>query len=259
MIERLKLEDGTILSYDRYGGGPPLVLVHGSMSDHRSAWEMVKGPLSQRFTVYAMDRRGRGKTTATRERGPEDEFADVAALIEAIGEPTFLMGHSYGAHCAMGGAVAQPSLVSKLVLYEPPRPDVLSASVLAELEEAARRGDWDLFVRTFVIQGPKVPAHVVDAIQSSPFWAPMIADAPASLSDFRALSRYEFEPARFAALTMPVLLLVGSESSRDNYVTDAIAGVLPDHQIIELQGQGHIAMAMAPDLFVDTVSRFLLG
>ena len=130
---------------------------------------------------------------------------------------------------------------------------------MAELEEAAGRGDWDLFVRTFVIQGPKIPPHVVDAIQASPFWAPMIADAPASLSDFRALSSYEFEPARFAALTMPVLLLVGSDSPRDNYVTDAIAGVLPDHQIVELQGQGHIATAMAPDLFVDTVSQFLLG
>ncbi len=258
-MERLKLEDRTTLSYERYGEGPPLVLVHGSMSDHQSAWEMVKDPLSQRFTVYAMDRRGRGQTTATRERRPEDEFEDVAALIEAIGGAAFLIGHSYGAHCAMGGALAQPSLVSKLVLYEPPLPGVLPASVMAELEEAAGRGDWDLFVRTFVIQGPKIPPHVVDAIQASPFWAPMIADAPASLSDFRALSSYEFEPACFAALTMPVLLLVGSESPRDNYVTDAIASVLPDHQIVELQGQGHIATAMAPDLFVDTVSQFLLG
>jgi pimeloyl-ACP methyl ester carboxylesterase len=258
-MERLKLEDSTILSYDRYGEGPPLVLAHSSMSDHQSNWEMVKRPLSQRFTVYAMARRGRGQTTATQERRLEDEFGDVTALIEAIGEPTFLMGHCYGAHCAMGGAAAQPSLVSKLVLYEPPRPDALPASVLAELEEAARQGEWDLLVRTFLIHGPKIPPHVVDAIRASPFWAPMIADAAASVSDCRVLSRYEFDPAGFAALAMPVLLLTGSESPRDNYVTDAIASVLPDHQIVELQGQGHIAMAMAPDLFVDTVSRFLLG
>ncbi len=258
-MEQLKLENGTIISYDRYGEGPPLVLVHGSMSDHQSNWEMVKGPLSQRFTVYAMARRGRGQTTATEERRLEDEFGDVTALVEAVGEPTFLMGHSYGAHCAMGGAAAQPSLVSKLVLYEPPRPDALPASVLAELEEAARQGDWDLFFRTFLIHGLKIPPHVVDAIQASPFWAPRIADGPASLSDFRVISRYEFDPARFAALAMPVLLLAGSESPGDNYVTDAIAGVLPDHQIVELQGQGHVAMVMAPDLFVDTVSRFLLG
>src|SRR3990172_7566889 len=164
-MERVKLADGTVISYDRYGSGPPIVLAHGSMGDHQSSWETVKGPLSQRFTVHAMARRGRGETTAPTERRMEDEFRDVAAVIRSVGQPTFVMAHSYGAHCAIGGAAAQPDLVSKLVLYEPPRPDAMSADEIAKVEEAAGQGDWDLFVRTFLIEGPNIPPQVVDAIR----------------------------------------------------------------------------------------------
>jgi pimeloyl-ACP methyl ester carboxylesterase len=258
-MEILTSRDGATISHDKYGSGPPLVLVHGSMSDHQTSWEAVKGPLSQRFTVYAMDRRGRGQTTAPQERRLEDEFGDVAALLQAVGEPAFVIGHSYGAHCAMGGAAEQPGLVSKLVLYEPPRPSAMSAGEVAKVEEAASRGDWGLVARTFLLEGPKVPLPFVDALQSSPFWPPMVADAPATLSDIRTLGRHQFDPSRFAGLSMPVLLLVGSESPRDNYLTDALAGVLPDRRIVELQGQAHIAHALAPALFVEVVSGFLLA
>jgi len=256
-MERLRLEDGSFVSYDRYGEGPSLVLVHGAMGDHESTWEAVKGLLSLRFTVYAMDRRGRGETTAPQDRRLEDEFGDVAALIQAAGAPAFLLGHSGGAHCAMGGAAANPALVRKLVLYEPPVIDAVADEVLARMEEAAARGDWDGVVRTFLLEGPKVPQALVDAAQASPVWPPMVADAPATLADIRAFVRYDFDASHFRGLTMPVLLLVGSESPRDNYVTDALARVLPNHEIVELKGQGHVAQAMAPQMFVEAVTSFL--
>jgi pimeloyl-ACP methyl ester carboxylesterase len=214
--------------------------------------------LSQRFSVYAMDRRGRGETTAPQDRRLEDEFGDVAALIQAVGEPAFVLGHSFGAHCAMGGAAARPDLVSKLVLYEPPSPDRGTADLMEKLEEPASQEDWDRFVRTWLIDVVEIPTQVVDALHASPFWPLMIADAPATLCDARALARYDFDPSRVAGLTMPVLLLLGSESPRDNYVTDALVSVLPNQQIVELQGQGHVAHAMVPQMFVETVSAFLL-
>jgi len=258
-MESVALEDGTSISYDLYGSGPPLVLIHGSMADHESSWQAVKGLLSPRFTLYAMDRRGRGETTAPPDRRLEDEFGDVAALIQAVGEPTFVLGHSFGAHCAMGGAAARPDLVSRLVLYEPPRPDATAVDKRVKLEEAASQGDWERFVRTWLIDVVEIPTQVVDAIHASPFWPVMTADAPATLCDARTLARYDFDPSRVIGLTMPVLLLLGSESPRENYVTDALAGVLSNQQIVTLQGQAHIAHVMAPQVFVDTVSAFLLG
>ena len=55
---------GATLSYEKTGKGSPLVLVHGSFSDHETNWALVRPALEEHFTVYAIARRGRGKTTS---------------------------------------------------------------------------------------------------------------------------------------------------------------------------------------------------
>ena len=94
-MERLTTPAGITLTYDKSGGGPPLVLVHGAFSDHHTNWEFVKPILQERFTLYAIARRGRGGTDATVGHGLEDEVADVVAVIEAVREPVYLLGHSH--------------------------------------------------------------------------------------------------------------------------------------------------------------------
>jgi len=257
-MERVTLEDATFLSYDRYGSGPPLILIHGALTDHQTNWPAVKDLFGQRFTVYAVARRGRGETTAPLERSLEDEFGDIAALIQSVGQPAFVLGHSGGAHFALGGTAARPELVSKLVLYEPPVVDAVM-TILPKLEDPARREDWEGFVRTFLLEAVRLPTPFLDAMKSLPIWAAMVADAPATWADLRALALHKYNLARFAVLEMPVLFLVGSESPREGYhMTDAISAVLPNSQVVELQGQGHIAQQLAPQMFVDTVSKFLL-
>jgi pimeloyl-ACP methyl ester carboxylesterase len=64
-VLRVTSPGGVTVSYDRDGSGPPLVLVHGSFSDHRTNREFVKPLFETRFTVYAVARRGRGETDAT--------------------------------------------------------------------------------------------------------------------------------------------------------------------------------------------------
>lgn len=64
---------GISLSYDKVGNGPPLVLVHGGFSDHRTNWEFVKPLLRNHFTLYAVARRGRGETDATEGHRLADE------------------------------------------------------------------------------------------------------------------------------------------------------------------------------------------
>jgi pimeloyl-ACP methyl ester carboxylesterase len=51
--------DGTKITSWRTGTGPALVLVHGTAVDH-TGWDGVVPELAPYFTVYAMDRRGRG-------------------------------------------------------------------------------------------------------------------------------------------------------------------------------------------------------
>jgi len=257
-MERITSAAGTALSYDTYGSGPPLVLVHGSFSDHKTNWQFVKSLLEKRFTAYALARRGRGETDATQGHSLEDESTDVVALIQSIGQPVFVLGHSYGAQTAVAAATLVPERVRKLVLYEAPSPHILSKQALARFEELARNGHWEDFAVTFFRDTLFVPVKELDELRATELWPPIIADAEASLGDLRALSRYDFKAERFRDLKVPVLLQIGSESRHDLYVTDALAAVLPDVRIEELRGQAHEGMTTAPKMYAEAVTRFLL-
>lgn len=52
----------------------------------------------------------------TRPKATAFESRDVVAVIRSIGEPVFLLGHSYGAQTALAAAVQVPDRVRKLVL-----------------------------------------------------------------------------------------------------------------------------------------------
>ncbi len=258
-MERLITPDGITVFYEPGGSGPLLVLVHGGFSDHHTNWEFVEPALRQNFTTCAIARRGRGETDATQGHSVEDEIDDLVALLEALKEPVFLLGHSYGAHCALGAAHRLPERVRRLVLYEPGRPDLFPSEVLAQLEALASIGDWDQFALTFFRDALHVPIEELEAVRASELWPPIVADAPASHGDIRALTRYKFEAGRYHTLDMPVLLQIGSESPRDLYVTDALAAVLPDASIGVLQGQAHEGMTTAPGIYAEAVTTFLLG
>jgi pimeloyl-ACP methyl ester carboxylesterase len=257
-MRRINSPARVTLSYDKYGDGPPLVLVHGGFSDHRTNWEFVKPLFERQFTVHAVARRGRGETDATEGHSLEDEGADVAALVESIGEPVFLLGHSYGAQAALAAAAQVPDRVRKLALYEPPWPRLFGGEALARLEGLARDGRWDDFAVTFFRDSLRVPVEELDELRATELWPPIIADAQATLGDLRALSRYDFKAERFGGLHVPVLLQVGAESPRDLYVTDALAAALPDARVEELPGQAHEGMTTAPEMYAEAVSRFLL-
>jgi pimeloyl-ACP methyl ester carboxylesterase len=258
-MSHLATPRGIRVSYRKSGSGPPLVLVHGGFSDHHTNWELVEPILRSRFTLYAMARRNRGGTEATRGHALLDEAHDVVALMQHVGEPVFLLGHSYGAQCALSAARLAPECVRKLVLYEPPRPGAIAIDTFASLERLAAGGDWDGFAFTFFRDTIGVPVQELEALRASDLWPPIVMDAPASLGDIRALRAHPYHAGPYRALPMPVCLQVGSESRRDLYVTDALAAELPDAYLTVLPGQAHEGMTTAPDQYAAAVTAFLLG
>jgi pimeloyl-ACP methyl ester carboxylesterase len=92
-MQTITSKDGTMIAYQRSGTGPPLVLVHGTTADH-TRWAPVLPAFEQYFTVYAVDRRGRGGSGDAGQYAIEREFEDIVALVNSIEEPVFLLGRS---------------------------------------------------------------------------------------------------------------------------------------------------------------------
>ena len=131
--------------------GPALVLVHGSTVDH-TAWDAVLPGLEPYFTVYTMDRRGRGRSGDARTYAMEREFEDVAAVVDNIGGPVPVVGHSYGSNCALEAAQLTVN-ISKLVLYEPlviaAGPEDVPPGLAQELEDLIAQDRRDEAVGVF--------------------------------------------------------------------------------------------------------------
>ena len=148
----------------------------------------------------------------------------------------------------------------KLIVYEPPLPTAMPNALLQALEEDAAQNDWDAFVCRFLKDQIRVPQAELDGMRKTPFYQQPVEDAPAALADFRALSRYIFQPAVHASLAMPVLILVGGATQNpEAYMTEALATVLPDATVTELPGQTHIAHILDPANTADQITTFLLG
>ena len=106
-IRRTVSADGTEIGYGSSGEGPPVLLVHGALSDHMR-FEALRPHLEPHATVYAMDRRGRGFSGDGPDYDIEREYEDVAAVVDAIAlaadRPVRVYGHSSGGIYAYGAA-----------------------------------------------------------------------------------------------------------------------------------------------------------
>ena len=96
VMEKVISKDGTPIAYQRSGKGAPLVLIHGTGASSER-WEPVPPALEKHFSVYAVDRRGRGASGDAHTYAIQREFEDVAAVVDSIGDRVELLGHSFGA------------------------------------------------------------------------------------------------------------------------------------------------------------------
>ena len=255
-VEHVMSGDGTGISYRRDGDGPPLVLVHGTTSAHWS-FRFLIPTLVDRFTVYAIDRRGRGESGDRTEYAIEREFEDVAAVVDSIEEPASLFGHSFGATVALGAALVARNL-HKLVVYEPaPGISAVPSEEVERIEDLVARDEpEEALVHAFRAFGLK--PEELEQIRASPTWSARVAAAHTVTRELRAEEAYSVDPQRFRALAAPTLLLLGEESpdwAREG--TERIRAILPDARVAILPGEGHVAIMTAPELVADEVARFL--
>jgi pimeloyl-ACP methyl ester carboxylesterase len=234
------------------------VLVHGTSADH-TRWAAVLHRLDSHFTVYAVDRRGRGGSGDGADYAIQREFEDVAAVLEAIGEPVTLLGHSYGAICSLEAA-RRTANVARLILYEPPLPvgvEIYEPGIIDRLQSLLAAGEHEELLTTFLARVVRVPPDQLARLRSLPTWQGRLASAHTLPREIRANEQYRFDPEQWRDLDMPTLLLMGGESPLFlTRATEVLHAALPDCTLCAMAGQQHVAMDTAPAAFVDAVTRF---
>ena len=251
--------DGTTIGYRRAGDGPGVVLLHGGGQSSQNLMTLARA-LSDRFTVYVPDRRGRGMSGPYREdHGVRKEVEDLGALLDRT-QAHNVFGLSVGALIAVEAARTLPA-ITRLAIYEPPQEfdgitqtawlsryerelaaGRLGAGLVTIMKGTADRTAFRLVPRFLLVgafghvmratEGKPVPAGVIsprDLIPTMHYDARTVLDAAGPLD-------------RFASLSCEVLLLGGSRSARNlTAALDGLSGVLRRGRRVTLPGTGHTA------------------
>lgn len=260
-MEKITSLDGTLIGFQRSGAGPPLLLVHGGTADH-TRWSSTLPKFEQHFTVYVMDRRGRGWSGDSPDYDLMREVEDVAAMVEAIAEPTYLLGHSFGGLCSLEASLLTDK-VRKLILYEPPLPSgvpMYAPDLPDRMKALMDRGEYEEALLLFIREEVKMPDHELAIYRQLPMWKERIKIVPTVLREMVIDRTYKFDPVKFSNLQVPTLLLLGGDSPAIfQQAIKLLRANLPASQLVILPGQQHIAMDTAPEMFVNEVLHFLLN
>lgn len=167
-----------------------------------------------------------------------------------------MAAHSSGAICTLGAAL-RGMPVAGLVLYEPPWPVGESnpgMTRIGEVEELIRRGERDAALELALRVLVDADAETVAEIRATSGWATRTALVHTWPREVWEIDKLPRTVEGLRRITIPTLLLLGETTSqRLADATAAIAHNLPDAKVVNLAGQGHAALALAPQLVANAI------
>lgn len=261
-MDHVELTEGLRIAYRRTGQGPPLVLLHGAMSDSR-AWRPQLEGLADDFTVVAWDMPGCGASSDPPAEIALSWYADaLAEFIAALGlRRPHVLGLSFGGGLALELYRRHPDLPRTLVLAAAyagwagslPADEVerRRERVLRETELPPEKWVRGYLPGFFTESAP--PELIEEALEmmsdtrASGLRAMITAFAEADLRD--VLDRID----------VPTLLLYGDADVRSPPdVAEALHARIPTSRLVILPGAGHASNLEFSNAFDAEVRRFLL-
>jgi pimeloyl-ACP methyl ester carboxylesterase len=239
---------GIRIHYQDVGAGEAVILVHGFASTAEHNWGGTGwiALLSEKYRVIAPDVRGHGLSDKPRVReayGYASMGADVTCLMDHLGiGRAHLMGYSMGA-----------SIAIELMLSHPERFRAIVLGGIAYDDGLEEKADRDAISKAYRADDPAaIKNPVAKAYRRFAESMPNDLKALAALID---AERSPFDPARLAAVRIPVLIVVGTN---DNAIGDPkpLAKMIPGARLMMLKGRDHMT-APADRRFKEAVLEFL--
>ncbi len=238
-------------AYFDAGQGEPVILLHSSLSSSRQ-WRRLQQHLQGTYRLLGLDLLGYGDTPMPADLNSftfDREVALVETLMDRIGAPVHLVGHSYGGAVALKTALRHPGRVRSLYAHEP--------VLFALLKSEGCLDDW----HEVMVMSQTAAEHVrendleraaegfIDYWSGRGAWQQLAGERreaiaqvmPKILFDLAAISQDTDPLARYGSLKLPVTLTAGASGAQTGRrVVDLLGRVLPGSARI-LEGAGHMA------------------
>ncbi|WP_232702706.1 alpha/beta fold hydrolase [Halobacterium wangiae] len=250
--------------YEQRGTGPPIVFVHGALSDHTAAAQQLRA-FGDDYTAIAYDLRGHGRTT-----NPHDTAYSIDQLAEDLHEFVDALGLNRPVLCgvSMGGMIAQvyasryPDRLGGLVLADTFTPTFVSrrdriertvlTNVLVGLVRVVGYGRARALVLWF---GRKLEGDNTSSLRVEAF--PEM-DTVAAVNSLQAVASFHETDVDLAAITVPTLVLYGEhEASVVSRHASTLAAGIPDVTVREVPDAGHASPWDNPAFFERAIREFL--
>jgi pimeloyl-ACP methyl ester carboxylesterase len=254
-IQALDVGDGISLHYVSLGEGPPVVFVHGSLSDMSFWRDQVHAFAAAGYRAVAYSRRYNFPNRNPPRPGYSAivDAQDLARVIERLKlGRAHVVGHSYGALTALYLGFQRPDLMRSLTLAEPPAipllghlpgeehargvalRDDIARHMVAPMHAAFLKGDRELGVKTFidyVLRNPDAwdrftPAQKAETLRNASEWDVMMTTGTL----FPPIT-----PGEVRRVRAPTLILSGKRSYPFlNLIDEDLARAIPHNRRVLL-------------------------
>jgi pimeloyl-[acyl-carrier protein] methyl ester esterase len=245
------------------GEGPELVLLHG-WGMNGDAWENILPRLSKHYRTTVVDLPGHGRSV---DSPPDYTLSTLTAMLaETLPAEAMLVGWSLGGMLATQFALDFPQRVQKLALVasapqfvrDDSWPDGTDSEVLGHFADGLKK-HYQLTIKRFIALQAMGSEHAQEQQRN-------LRDAvfrhgnpqPAALEGGLEILRQVNLRPRLAEISCPSLLISGKN---DALFRPAAAhktqALFNDAQLSLIDGAGHAPFLSHPELFFNTLHRFL--
>jgi pimeloyl-ACP methyl ester carboxylesterase len=254
--------DGCSIAYREAGQGPPLVLLHGFISDSR-CWMTQLSELSDRFRVISWDAPGAGSSSDPPDAFTTESYARcLAHFLDIVGvDRAHVVGLSWGGILAQEFYRLYPERPRSLVLADTYAgwKGSLPASACSERLAScllAATGPSDALVAKML------PGMFTDGASQA-----MREELSAIITDFhprglQLMSRSSAEMDTrdlLPTIAVPTLLLWGDDDSRSPlHIAEQLNAAIPGSELVVIRNAGHVSNMEQPGAFNACVRRFCL-
>lgn len=250
------------------GQGPAVLMLPGSYATP-AAWKGIQSALKTSFRIFSTSLPGYGTTPEIRPEGDAgiDRLVEfIGQVVDAVGEPVHIAGHSWGAHLVLAALLANRIQPLSVICFEAnpifAQPSGGPFPWRSEIEEMVSRFE------TALANGDPEAASIIIDFYSRPgtflgmpenVRAFCRSTAQTNLLDWYSAATFTPSFDAFAAVDHPITLVRGGDTPVPIVdVTEQLATSIPHANKRVVPGADHFLISTHPAACAELLDRHIL-